>query len=289
LISKKLEKDMQPIDYVPACLGGIEVAIFGADANVGAPVVFFAHGRGGAMVHSFGNCRELAAMGMIAIAIEQRNHGRRTVDVRCNQGWNEHHAADMYSACVGTAMDVSLIIDMLPARLGIATDRVGMSGVSMGGHATLLAMTMDSRIQVGAPIIGGGDYRHLMELRAGENGCPLENFATYFSDSLQKVVAKYDPIHHPKRFTNRPLLMTNGEADNLVQIACNERFEAAVRPYYTNVERLRLSRYPGVGHAVPSEMWDEAKAWLKRWLLDEPVMANDAKDTLSPNQKQYND
>jgi len=262
---------MQHVDYLPACVGGLELAIFGTNTNPGAPIVIFAHGRTGSMHSSFGYCRELAQAGLISIAFDQRNHGRRIVDPRCSQPWNIHRASDMYGLLLGGAMDVGLIIDMLPARLGIITDRVGMSGISMGGHATLLAMTMDSRIQVGAPMIASGDYRRLMELRAVENKLPPEEFTRYYPDALQPLVDKYDPITHPERFADRPLLLSNGEADTLVQIECNQRLEAAIRPYYTQAERLSLVPYPGVGHAVPTEMWQTAKTWLIRWLLHESL------------------
>lgn len=257
---------LEPIHFLPACVAGVEIAVFGAE-HAGAPVVFVTHGRGGSAVHVYDWCAELAALGFVAIALDQRNHGRRLVDQRCNDGWSPQHAADMYSNFVGTASDVSLLIDMLPACLGIATDRVGMTGGSMGGHATLIAMTLDPRIAVGAPLIGGGDYRRLMELRAAANGCPPEEFVHYFPAALQAAVEKFDPIHHPERFANRPLLLANGAEDNLVQLECNQRFVAAARPYYTDSEKLTLSIYPSIGHAIPPPMWTEAKSWLHHWLL----------------------
>ena len=249
-----------------ACLMGIDLAIFG-DALSGAPVVFVTHGRGGQKEHVYPWCEELAADGLIAVALDQRNHGTRSLDPACNAGWSLSHAADMYGLFVGTALDVSGLLDFLPARLGIATDRVGMTGVSLGGHATLVSMALDPRIAVGAPLIGGGDFRHLMALRAEANGVPADEFPRYFTPALEAAVARYDPIRHPERFADRPLLLCNGADDGLVRLACNERFHAAALPYYTDPARLRLSAYPGLGHEVPPAMWAEARAWLNRWLL----------------------
>lgn len=257
---------LKPIDYIPACVAGLEMAIFGAEKE-GAPVVFVTHGRTGAAVHVYDYCRDLARDGLIAIAVEQRNHGRRMINFFCNDGWSLHHATDMYSIQLGTAMDVSLLIDFIPARLGLSMERVGMTGFSLGGHSTMLAMALDERIQVGAPVIGGGDYRHLMEKRAEQNNCPPGEFATYFPPALEAAVAKFDPISHPERFADRPLLMANGAIDNLVPISCNERFEAAARPFYTKPERLKLSAYEGYGHEMPPAMWDEVRGWLASWLL----------------------
>ena len=126
-------------------------------------MVFFTHGRTGSIVTMYWRCRELRDLGLIVVGLDQRNHGQRQIDIRCNAGWGPATPADMYGILVGTAMDVSLLIDLLPARLGIATDRVGMSGISLGGHATLLAMSLEMRIGVGAAIVGSGDFRTLMQ------------------------------------------------------------------------------------------------------------------------------
>lgn len=250
-----------------ACVAGLEAAVFGAETHPGAPVVFVTAWRGGAAVSLYDQCRTLVDAGFIAVILDNRNHGRRVVDAACNEGWSLHHAANMYGIMVGSALDISLTIDMLPARLGIATDRVGVTGISLGGHITLLAMANDPRIAVGAALIGGGDYRALMMRRAVENGCPPEDFSAYYPDALQRAVERYDPIQYPARFADRPLLLANGTDDTLVPIDCNYRLEAACRPHYTYGDRLRLSAYAGVGHAVPPEMMAESIAWLTRWLL----------------------
>ena len=251
-------------DYVTACVAGLEIYLFGLEQQPSAPVVFVTHGRGGNVTHTFGTCRELAAAGLLAIGVEQRNHGRRMVDAQLN---TDNPADVLYALILGTVRDISLLLDFLPARLGRPLDRVGLTGGSLGGHVTQLAMAQDDRITVGASLIGSGDFRRLMELRAAKYQLPAEDFATFYPPALDELVRRCDPIQHPERFADRPLLMTNGEADDIVQLECNQRFEAAVRPHYTHPDRLRLSVYPGVGHATPPEMCAEANAWLARWLL----------------------
>ena len=255
------------VDYTRACVAGLAMDVFGAGVlPATAPVIFVTHGRGGMVSHCHDYCRDLAGMGFIAIALEQRNHGRRLIDKQVNGGWSPTHAADMYGVFLGTAMDVVTILDMMPARLGFTTDRIGMTGGSLGGHATLMAMALDSRIRVGVPLIGSGDYRHLMELRAASNLCPAGDFESYYPPALDATVRRRDPIHRASFFVDRPLLMLNGADDTLVPLECNQRFEAAARPYYKDGSRLKLVSYAGVGHAVPAEMWREAMDWFKTWL-----------------------
>lgn len=255
------------------CVAGLEIAVFGREQNPGAPVVFVTHGRGGQLAGTFAGGADLAANGFIAVGVEQRNHGRRIIDARANQGFGRATAADMYGIIVGTATDVATLMDFLPARLGISTERCGMTGGSLGGHATLMATCMDGRIRAASALIGGGDFRRLMELRAESNGCPKpgETFADYFPAGLEDAVRKRDPIRHPERFADRALLMANAEDDPIVQIECARRLHSALLPHYTRPERLKLSEYANTGHNVPPAMWAEAVAWLRRWLIETPV------------------
>jgi len=258
--------DLMVPDGVREVISGIEVFAFGWKATKAAPVVFVTHGRTGAVADVFGYCRELVASGLVAIAIEQRNHGRRLFDPAANQGWSPHSPSDMYGIILGTALDISLLIDMIPARLGLSTEVAGVTGVSLGGHVTLMAMAMEPRLAAGAALIGAGDYRRLMERRAEANGVSESDFASYFPEALQQAVDRYDPIHHGRRFSDRPLLMANGSDDTLVPSDCNEGLERALRPHYSDHERLRLHVYEGVAHEVPDEMQRESVEWLARWL-----------------------
>ena len=255
------------------CVAGLEVAVFGRELNPGAPVVFVTHGRNGQLANILGNASDLAANGFVAVCLEQRNHGRRVIDARLNQGFCRTMAADMYGVTVGTSTDIVTLMDLLPGRLGISTARCGLTGGSLGGHTTIMAMGMDARIRAAAALIGSGDFRRLIELRAEYNGCPKpgETFEDYFPGELAEAVRKHDPVLNPERFADRALLLANGEDDPLVQIDCARRTHDALAKHYTRPERLKLSVYPGVGHNIPPAMWAEAIAWLRRWLIETPI------------------
>ncbi len=255
------------------CVAGIEVAVMGREQNPGAPVVFVTHGRSGQLINTFSNLVGLAGAGFVAVGVEQRNHGRRIVDARINQGFGFTMGADMYGVTVGTATDIVTLMDFLPARLGVKTDRSGVTGGSLGGHTTIMTMGMDSRIRAAASLIGSGDFRRLIELRAESYGCPKpgETFEDYYPAGLEAAVAKHDPSRHPERFADRALLLINGENDPIVPVECARRTFDSMLAHYTHPERLKLSLYPGVAHAVTPAMWSEGVAWLRQWLIETPV------------------
>jgi len=255
-----------PLAFESECVSGIEVHVFGHVPQESRPVVFVTHGRGGHLGHTHGLCRRLAARGLTAIGVEQRNHGRRLV----SSATNEHsptHAADMYGLIVGTATDIGLLIDFLPARLNIATDRVGVTGVSLGGHVALVAMGLDPRISAGVAFIGSGDYRTLMDSRWQREEFRHLAWEQFYPQALAACVDRFDPVHRPEVFADRPLLLLNGGADDLVPLAGNRNFEQALRPHYAHPERLELRVYDGVGHLVTDTMEADALEWWGRWLV----------------------
>jgi len=219
-------------------------------------------------------CRDLVQDShcLLVVALDQRNHGKRVVDLKCNEGWvnriepsNKHHAIDMYANQLGTAKDISLLMDFLPAKLGLTSSkeiRFGVTGISLGGHASLLTMAIDRRISVCASLIGCGDYRSLMETRAKQNKSPFDN---YYPPTLQKVVDLYDPINNVDKFEGKPLIIINGGSDNLVPSDCNKNFITSLEEEYRSHHRVHAliwKVHPGVKHQVTGAMWAEAKEFL---------------------------
>ncbi|KAJ3309391.1 hypothetical protein HDV04_006178 [Boothiomyces sp. JEL0838] len=147
------------------------------------------------------------------IAFDQRNHGERMVNEMHNKGKDENpnHALDMFAIQYGTAKDVSYLIDCLPLFVDI--QRWWVFGFSLGGHATLLSLVVDERLELGISIVGCGDYATLMKMR----DLPV-------SPALERLLKERDPINNIGKLKGRNLLCLNGGADDLVQAAANNEF-----------------------------------------------------------------
>ncbi len=249
--------------YESACVAGLEVHVFGAAAD--KPVVLVTHGRGGHIGDTHGLCKRLAERGLVAVGVEQRNHGRRLVSHAANDH-SPTHAADMYGLMVGTATDLSLLLDFLPARLGLSVQRVGVTGVSLGGHVTLMALGLDPRFTAGAAFIGSGDYLALKRQRHLREEFRALAWDEFYNPGLAAAVERFDPVNRPEVFADRPVLLLNGADDTLVPLEGNENLAEAVRPLYAQPERFQQNVYQGVGHEVTRAMEDDALEWLERWL-----------------------
>lgn len=266
---------MRSVTCTREMLSGIPFYFIGNPKRRQAPYAILLHGFTGNAVHMFDYGHDLAAAGVNVIAFDQRNHGARCVDAARNGLWSRcatdaeffDMLGDMYGTMLGTMADVSLFLDLLPLRFGMDSGRIGITGSSLGGHVTLLAMAHDPRLAVGAPMIGGGDFLALARQRTAKFKRSAAAFERYHKQRLGPVLKRHDPIENAAAFAGRPLLMTNGDADDVVPITCNQRLLRRLRPVYAAApERLRLSPYKGVGHAIPEEMWKETREWLLRWL-----------------------
>lgn len=145
--------------------------------------------------------------GLICISFDQRNHGSRLIENDNNVSWkqgNPTHGQDMFSTYCGTAHDLSLLITQLPIYLPEikVSDHI-CGGVSLGGHATWLALMKEPRISAGMVIVGCPDYVRLMTGRAIGQRVPSavsgdppgRDFlgSPDFPQSLLAVLDQYDP------------------------------------------------------------------------------------------------
>jgi pimeloyl-ACP methyl ester carboxylesterase len=200
-----------------------------------------------------------------------------------NLSWsqgNASHAHDMYAIQLGTAMDLLYLMDMLPIWLNfrgvgssdlsseinlllnnptVKIDQWSVMGVSLGGHAALLALTNDLKKPIHSCVayIGSGDYTELMLHRLSTAPFSISDPGKLFSPALKEFINKWDPVHHTDRFVPRPLLLYNTAQDDLVPSACNANFAKQLEQEYKRrglSDRFKYEIEPGVGHKVTSAM-----------------------------------
>ncbi|TFK86707.1 hypothetical protein K466DRAFT_549998 [Polyporus arcularius HHB13444] len=221
------------------------------------------------------------------VTFDHRNHGSRVVDGQANMAWsddaskrNDKHAIDMYAIQTGTAQDVSALIDFLPWYLFPNEERVVkewiVSGISLGGHSTWIALKNDPRLKVGIPIIGCPDYLALIVPRAEASSIPIS--PPYFPKSFVEYVKTHDPAAARGEgaggaFWGKKILVVAGREDAVVPWAASERFveELDVGAEGEGVKEVFVE--PGVGHTCSAGMVKEAVRFLWEQVLTERDVA----------------
>ncbi|KAF8510957.1 Alpha/Beta hydrolase protein [Hysterangium stoloniferum] len=278
-------------------VGGINVNVFSYTnlSEQGRPVaiLFLLHGRHGAAKmlddlaeRLLGLCDSQGSSNrdLVIVSFDHRNHGTRLVNKTANDHWaagNERHAIDMYAIQVGSATDVSFMIDFLPGYLFPSGERQVhewlLSGISLGGHSTWISLRNEPRINIGIPIIGCPDYLALMRPRAEASGFSTE--APVFPPSLIEYIRHHDPgsvdsaSHDPSRnpFLGKHILVLSGAADTLVPWSASKRFVDELQ-VGSGTKRVFLEE--GAGHECTPKMVQELASFVWEHALKISPRAN---------------
>jgi len=216
---------------------------------------------------------------LLVITIDHRNHGTRVIDRKANYAWskshhnNDNHAVDMYAIQVGTARDISYLMDFLPSYLYPAGEKVIsqwiMSGISLGGNSGWIALAHDPRVKIGVFLIGCPDYTTLIAHIAKRSDIKL--IPPIMPDILHEAIKRNDPPFTPYQasdFTNpfygKRILALFGGADQLLPWSISKNFFEKLNVGEHGFKEAII--YPGVGHECTREMveklvefvWDEA-------------------------------
>jgi hypothetical protein len=182
---------------------------FGEDVESGhLKLLFLLHGREQSVARVTGPlaCRVLEEyykadqkIPLIVFCWDHRNHGSRLVEPLRNLTWAEgdvNHGLDMLSIISAAVEELKLIVDYLPAALPLFarfTVQKVVSGVSMGGHATIRSVAKYPELWDGAiPIVGCFDLTSLMLNRLNNFG-EANLFTWSYADIKKLIDDKYYP------------------------------------------------------------------------------------------------
>ena len=250
---------VQPPSCTTIDVAGTPVNVYGLSelsrgSNGAAPevcITFHMHGRTGSARREHDLVRELwqNAVGereglqgahrvrdLIIVSLDQRNHGHRTTNELGQRTWKEGnptHGIDQYAMYHGTAMDVSYLMDLLPAYLFPNGERIvslfAVTGKSMGGHAAWHVLAHDPRVRVGVPFIGMPDYEKLLAQRTKTSN--VNDGPPQVPDTLRALIRRIDPAKQPYReaspsnpFFGKKICICCGEDDKLVRFSFSEEF-----------------------------------------------------------------
>lgn len=291
-------------------IGGLPVNIFGleeltpASSRALAPtppdlcIAIHMHGRGGSADNEEKIVRQIwdrvnrskkqyiqqsqgqqsnSTFEFLVVSFDARNHGHRTTNEIGQKGWkqgNKAHAMDLYSMIVGTAQDVSFLVDFLPSYLFPYDERkvinYAVIGKSLGGHAVWHVLAKCDKIKIGVPFVSCPDLARLFAQRAPKSF--VTNAPPYIPASLSSLISQIDPASLPydtpdpsrNPFWGKRICICNGNEDRLVPWSCAEKFVQRLIVGPQNIQRnnLRVVLQEGIGHEVTEQMIEEAGHWI---------------------------
>lgn len=230
------------LERVPALIGHE----LGVEASARNGTILFYHGLGSSKEALIPEIGRLAAAGFLVVALDAVGHGERR-----DPGLAQlmvHGSPARSTAFLGvvreSAKELPPILNELQSRRWIYQERIGIAGISMGGHICFLAITLDPRCKVAATILASPEW---------------------------KSTSAASPHLHLESFSHIKLLSQNAGRDEIVSSADVARFHSRLKETYDDHEqRFDYIEYPESGHFMEEADWnlciDKMLAWFVRHL-----------------------
>jgi dienelactone hydrolase len=266
------------------------ILIKSAESQGRRPVVIALHGTGGSKRDMLSQCRQLAARGFVAVAIDGRYHGERATtkgayDAAILRAWHEPGEHPFF---YDTVWDVMRVVDYLQTRDDVDPARIGLTGISKGGIETYLTAAVDPRIAAAAPFIGVESFRWALDHNdwQGRTGTIQKTFDAIVKESnatnldtamVQKfydrvtpgIYGEFDGPAMVPIIAPRALFIINSDSDPHCPLpGVNECIEAARRAYHGAAadDHLSVRIQEHTGHKVNPDSERAAIDWFVKWL-----------------------
>jgi dienelactone hydrolase len=202
--------------------------------------ILFYHGLGVSKEAHLEEMGRLAGAGFLAIGVDNVGHGQRRYPDYERRFAPERASRSFWEAVDASAREAPRIIDRLAGQGLCRVDRLGVSGISMGGCIAYGAVVADQRLRAAAPVIASPRYKGLKE-------SPHLLLERFFPCALLSQTAADDDVvpPHPARELHEQL-----------------------GPFYRQQpERLRYLEHAKAGHMMPPERWEVAMQELVGWFV----------------------
>jgi dienelactone hydrolase len=210
------------------------------------PAVVCLHILGGGFTLVELLCSTLASRGIPAIWIELPYYGER----KPPDGFGSLYSNPaLFSDALSQAiLDVRRTVDVMQALPGVNPDRVGISGISLGGILTTTAANEDPRLYRVCPILGGGNLLRMIgyaketsKMRATMDRLPPEE-----RKKLEEALSKVDPLTKAANLKDRAaqgrVMMFNPTEDEVIPKECAMELAEAIGM------KDRITWLQGLGH-----------------------------------------
>lgn len=267
-------------------IAGIPLLTIAPEGARQCPLVFFIHGFTGDKVDGVELGYRLADAGMVCVSVDAAMHGDRR-DTRLAQVLDPRHphvypidtglpgldaAHLVFQIVAQTAEDIGRLITHFASDSRVATERLGVTGASMGGLVTYYLAANYPQITTAVPMISFPNFARgwddlVLETAATEQAAALATVAETLQEHTA-FVQQLDPMDKLLRFAPKPLLMLLGNTDtNAPKFLTVELYRQLLPLYADHPERLQMRIYANIDHRTTGDMISDAYQWFRRYLL----------------------
>ncbi|NRD78404.1 esterase [Bacillus sp. BRMEA1] len=228
------------------------------------PLIIFIHGFTSGKENNLHYAYLLAEKGFRVLLPEALYHGERA------QGLSEKELfAHFWEIVLMTIKEVSLLKDYFVESALADEERIGIAGTSMGGIATLGALTQYPWIKAAVSLMGSPTYEQLSLWQLEQ--LKSQGMKLPFNESdIEKqlsILRTYDLSQQPEKLNSRPLLFWHGKKDPIVPFSFTfEFYESLENQYFNQPERIKFIADEHADHKVSREGLQATIDWFENHL-----------------------
>lgn len=224
------------------------------------PVVIFLHGFESAKEHNLHYAYQLVNKGIRVIMPDALLHGDREEKLDSVQ-----MSLRFWEVVLTSIEEVNYLYKQLKERGLLASDKIGLSGTSMGAITTMGCLKMYPWIQTAAVMMGAPAYVELAEAQMAE--IEEKGFKIPLSeeelDKMLTTLSYFDMSKHPETMAGRPVLFWHGKKDHMVPFAPTYAFyESIQQDYLGHPEDITFVVDKKAGHKVSRPGMLAGTQWL---------------------------
>lgn len=217
----------------------------------------------------------LVKRGYVVVAIDAYCFGERNGQGPGGpdeKGSNGEMSASKFNLWVGRTLwgmilrDDLMALDYLSSRPEVDSDRIGVTGISMGATRSWWLMALDERLKAGVAVACLTRYRDLI-LHEG-----LKQHGIYYY--VPGMLNHFDTEAVIALVAPRPILFLTGDKDQGSPVDGIRTIESKVRSAYRLYEKendFQSVVYPNVGHEYLPGMWERMLGWMDEQLKHSSV------------------
>ncbi len=169
-------------------------------------------------------------------------------------------------------------IDYLVSRPDVDPERIGVTGISGGGAATIWIAAADDRFKVAVPVSGMSDLESYVSNKIINGHCDCMLMINTYGWEWTTIAALIAP---------RPMLFCNSDQDSIFPMDGNRRIIARLRQLYKMYDKPDLvDEYVSHGgHAYRPDLRVAIFKWINKYLKNDTSDVKDADFTPLPGKE----
>lgn len=244
--------------------------LYEIDVQEKRPILIMLHGGNSNKEKNIERAYEFVKKGFFVTLFDAYGHGelQNTGEIFEITDTQKSHIDKLLKVYVETSKYINTIIDSYRNSIYADSDRIGLIGVSMGAH-TIYYHTLKERnphIKVAVPINGSPIWTNFVRRYISKETVNSLNISEENIIKVEKYIENIEPLNYKENSKDFPLLMLNGEKDELIPITNIRQSYKILQSEYSDKQLIKFIEFEGVGHVVTPKTLEIACEWLKKYI-----------------------